>query len=84
MLTLQDAVLCKVCGSKPILSGGTRSGRLVCPNYKSKEIQHGNLNSDTNGIPMGFTNWCNYFWTEEQRMNEGIPIIVEEWNSIHG
>lgn len=50
---------------------------------KVKKIQHGNLNSDTNGIPMGFTNWYHYFWNEEQMINEGIPMVVNEWNSIH-
>lgn len=82
MSTLDDAVPCSVCGAKPILSGGWRSGRLKCPNYKSKEILHGNLNCSRNGLVMGFTNWCNYFWNEEQIKNEGIPTIVEEWNYI--
>lgn len=85
MITLKDAVPCCVCGSLPRLDGSAKSqsGRLVCPNYKSKKIQHGNLNLDTNGIPMGFTNWYHYFWNEEQMINEGIPMVVNEWNSIH-
>lgn len=84
MITLNDAVPCSICGKKPILQGGKQHGRLVCPNYKEKEIQHGNLNSDTNGLAMGFTNWCIYFWNENQRNNIGIPTVVKEWNSIHG
>lgn len=38
MLTLDDAVPCSICGAKPILSGGWRSGRLKCPNYKSEKF----------------------------------------------
>lgn len=67
MITLQDAVPCSICGCKPILSVGERSGRLRCLNYKSKEIQHGNLHTDTNGITMGFMHWCYLFWNEKQR-----------------
>lgn len=86
MLTLQDTVPCKICGKLPVLQGGTHShcGRLVCPDYKSDKIQHGNLDVNTKGIPIGFTNWCYIFWTKEQMENEGIPTIVKEWNSIHG
>ena len=83
MLTLEDAIPCSICGSKPVLAGGTRTGRLRCPNYKSKDVQHGNLNSDTNGITMGFTHWCNLFWSSEQSESKGIPTVVEEWNYIH-
>lgn len=83
ILTINDTVPCSICGKLPILQGGNRSGRLVCPNYKNKKIQHGNLNSDTKGIPMGFTNWCYYFWTDEQTKNQGIPAVVKEWNKIH-
>lgn len=81
MLKLK-VVPCSICGELPIICGGDRSGRLKCPNYKSKEILHGNLSSDTNGLTMGFTNWCNYFWSDEQIVNEGIPRIVAEWNYI--
>lgn len=80
---IEDAIPCSICGSKPKLSGGNRSGRLICPNYKSKEIKHGNLDSATNGLPMGFTDWCHFFWNEEQSKTKGIPILVEEWNSMH-
>lgn len=61
-ISISDAVRCSVCGKMPILQGGihSRFGRLVCPNYKSKEIIHGNLDSKTNGIPIEFTNWCYY------------------------
>lgn len=86
MLTLEDAIPCSICGCKPILSGGdiiSHTGRLKCPNYKSTEIKHGNMNSDRNGITMGFTNWCDLFWTKEQAETEGIPTIVKEWNYIH-
>lgn len=83
MLTLEDTIPCSICGCKPILSGGERSRRLKCQNYKSNEIKHGNLNSDRNGITMGFTNWCNLFWNEKQAETEGIPTIVKEWNYIH-
>ena len=82
MVTIQDAVPCSICGSKPILCGGNRHGRLKCPNYKSDEIPHGNLARPD--LPMGFTNWNYNFWNEEQSKNEGIPAIVNEWNSIHG
>ena len=34
-------------------------------------------------ITMGFTNWCDLFWTKEQAETEGIPTIVKEWNQIH-
>lgn len=81
MLTIQDAVPCSICGELPIFQGGTRSGRLVCPNYKSNKILHGNLSRKN--LPMGFTEWNHYFWSEEQSRNEGIPIAVKEWNSIH-
>lgn len=83
-MNLSDAVPCSICGSFPVLQGGEHIGRLVCPNYKSKKIIHGNLSVDTHGIPMGFTKWCHYFWSEEQANEEGIPMIVKEWNMIHG
>lgn len=83
MITLNDAVPCSICGCKPILSGGIHSGRLKCPNYKSDEIKHGNLGADRKGLTMGFTNWCNLFWSKEQSETEGIPTIVKEWNYIH-
>lgn len=83
MLTLLDVVPCSICSSRPILSGGQRSGRLICPNYKSEKIKHGNFNSNRNGITMGFTHWCHLFWSEEQSKIEGIPAVVREWNYIH-
>lgn len=82
VLTLDDAVPCSICEAKPILSGEWRSGRLKCPNYKSEKILHGNLNCERNGLVMGFTNCCDYFWNEDQIKNEGIPTIVAEWNLI--
>lgn len=84
-LNMFDAVPCRICGHMPVLQGGihSKAGRLVCPNYKSKDIIHGNLSSDTNGIPMGFTKWCYNFWSETQANEEGIPTIVKEWNTIH-
>lgn len=82
LLKLEDAIPCSVCGAKPVLSGGWRSGRLKCPNYKSKTILHGNLNTERNGLVMGFTHHCDYFWNENQAKNDGIPTIVMEWNYI--
>lgn len=89
-MTLEDAIPCSICGCKPVLSGGERSGRLKCPNYKKRVYvngksmpSHGNMNSDSNGITMGFTHWCNLFWSKEQAETEGIPTIVKEWNCIH-
>ena len=75
-------VPCSICGELPIVSGGDRFGRLKCPNYKSEKILHGNLGSDSNGLTMGFTSWCYYFWSDEQIINEGIPRIIAEWNYI--
>ena len=85
MLTLEDAIPCSICGCKPILSHGiiSRVNRLKCPNYKRKEIKHGNLSSDRNGLTVGFTNWNHLFWNEKQAETEGIPAIVKEWNYIH-
>ena len=83
MLPLDDVIPCRICGSKPILSGPEHTKRLKCPNYKSKEIKHGNLSADRNELTMGFTNWCNFFWNEVQEKTEGIPTIVKEWNTIH-
>ena len=86
MRCVDGAVPCSVCGEYPVLQGGLQShaGRLVCPNYKNKIIQHGNCSYDTRGIPMGFTSWHhNDWWTEEQVKNHGIPLLVKEWNRIH-
>ena len=84
-ISISDAVPCSICGCAPIIQGGTHSrcGRLVFHNYKSSEMIHGNLSSETNGIPMGFTKWCYYFWSETQANEEGIPTIVKDWNMIH-
>lgn len=85
MNRIKGTVPCSVCGEYPILQGGKESaGRLVCPNYKSTKIQHGNLSVDTKGIPRGFTPWCHYFWNEEQGIKIGMPTIIEQWNNIHG
>lgn len=84
-LTLEDAIPCSVCGAIPKLQGGNRSGRIVCPNYRNErwsKIQHGNLSVDTVGITMGFSHWCYLFWTKAQGENEGIPVIVKDWNYI--
>ena len=86
MLTINDALPCSICGAKPFFTGGDvqfhTAGRIRCPNYKSREILHGNLNSNRNGLTMGFTNWCYSFWTEEQTTENAIPLLVKEWNYI--
>lgn len=77
---------CSICGKYPILQGGIQShaGRLVCPNYKSEKIKHGNLSYDTVGLPRGFTKWhFDDWWTEDQIVNQGIPKLVNTWNTIH-
>lgn len=81
---IKGTIPCSICGEYPIMQGGLSShfARLVCPNYKSKTIQHGNLSSDTNGIKMGFTEWNNIFWTEEQA-KKSTKELVNEWNKIH-
>lgn len=81
---LYGAVKCSVCGEYPIMQGGVYShkARLVCPNYKSDKIQHGNINVNTQGIPMGFTEWNYIFATEEQAKNS-TKDLIEEWNDIH-
>ena len=44
MIEIKGTVPCSVCGEYPFMQGGLHShaARLVCPNYKNKEIQHGN------------------------------------------
>lgn len=81
---LEEAVPCSICGKRPIMHGGIKSheARLVCPNYRSEEIQHGNLNIRTKGIARGFTDWNHMFWTEEQA-KESTKELVKEWNEIH-
>lgn len=81
---IEGTVTCSICGEYPILQGGVRqhSARLVCPNYKDKKIQHGNLNSDTNGLAVGFTDWNHIFWTEEQAIKSTKDLVLE-WNKIH-
>ena len=86
MKYIEGTVPCSICGEYPILQGGlqSNSARLVCPNYKSERIQHGNLNVDTKGIPRGFTPWHHdYWWNEEQIKSKGIHLLVEVWNKIH-
>ena len=78
---IEGTVPCSICGEYPILEG-SRSARLVCPNYKSEKIQHGNLCVDTKGIPMGFTKRNYNFWTEEQKI-QTVKELVKEWNNIH-
>lgn len=83
MVTLDDAVPCSICGERPNLIICTGKGRLQCPNYKSSDILHGNYSVATNTLTLGFTHWCDYFWSEEQGHTEGIPTVVKEWNYIH-
>lgn len=82
----EGVVPCAVCGAYPILQGGlgSHAARLVCPNYKNESVQHGNLSYETQGIPMGFTNWFrDNWWTEEQVETRGLSELVEAWNKIH-
>lgn len=86
MTKVEGAIPCSVCGEYPVLQGGLHShaGRLVCPNYKSEKIQHGNLDVQTKGIPMGFTKWhFEDWWTEEQIQTRGLPKLVSAWNKLH-
>lgn len=81
---VEGTVPCLICGKYPDLQGDVRqhAARLVCPNYDSKKIQHGNLNSNTKGLAMGFTKWNHIFWTEEQAI-EATKDLVFEWNKLH-
>ena len=86
MIEIKGTVPCSVCGEYPFMQGGIHShaARLVCPNYKNKEIQHGNLSYETRGIPMGFTKWFrDNWWTEEQIETKGLNELVDAWNRIH-
>lgn len=81
---IEGTVPCSICGEYPILQGGVRThlARLVCPNYKDKEILHGNLDSNTKGLAMGFTKRNHIFWTEEQAIKSTKDLVLE-WNKIH-
>ena len=86
-LEIKNAVPCSICGEYPILQGGIyeHHARLVCPNYKSTTIPHGNYSHDTQHLPRGFTSWhCEDWWTEEQAVTLGITKLVNVWNIIHG
>ena len=86
MPKIEGAAPCSICGELPILQGGVAShrARLVCPNYKSDTMPHGNLGHDTQHLPRGFTSWhCEDWWTEEQAEKNGISKLVEVWNKIH-
>lgn len=84
--SVKGAVPCSVCGEYPIIQGGLQShaARLVCPNYKDENVQHGNCSYETRGIPFGFTKWfyANW-WTKEQVETKGMSELVEAWNRIH-
>lgn len=86
MLKIEGAVPCSICGEHPILQGGVAShrARLVCPNYKSETMPHGNLSCETQHLPRGFTSWqCEDWWTEDQAKNNGVAKLVNVWNQIH-
>lgn len=78
---IKGTVPCSICGSYPIKQGGHHA-RLVCPNYKNKDIKHGNMSSDTKGLAMGFTNWNYNFWADNQAEKSMNELIIE-WNTIH-
>ena len=84
--SVKGAVPCSVCGEYPIVQGGLEShaARLVCPNYKDENVQHGNCSYEIRGIPFGFTKWfyANW-WTKEQVETRGMSELVEAWNRIH-
>lgn len=87
-IDIAGAIPCSICGSLPVLQGGygesQHHARLVCPNYKSSNIPHGNCSPDTNHLSRGFTPWhCEDWWTKEQAEKCGMPKLINVWNIIH-